>query len=221
MKAPIKLVVVNENTLGYIEPQSPTLLSVFRAYNTTSPSSRFNEHSGSQLLWDTDVVRLASQKDFDYFRVSMEGYRRDGKYKTEGYEYAIDPIMIGIPSIQEVMILERELPKLPEHSIGGYIMPEVYPSKLSSEDKARVETRESFYKDQLNKSWKPVTENDPRLGIEVIGFNKNWIDDDLNLNGTMKCFRGHKSWFTCAWHGIETCDPTHFMEIPSTKHLID
>ena len=71
----IKLVVVNENTLGYIDPRTPNNLSILRALGTKG--SRFNNHSGPAALFEYDTVRLASEKDFDNIGVCFEGYGND------------------------------------------------------------------------------------------------------------------------------------------------
>jgi len=70
----VRVVVVNENALGYIYPDKPTHLSVLRA--SIIKSSRFRSEDGPQRFWDSDVIRPATKEDFDTFRVSFAGYER-------------------------------------------------------------------------------------------------------------------------------------------------
>ena len=73
----IKLVVVNENTLGYINPETNNL-TVFRASVIKGKSSRFFSYDNDVFqLNNNDKVRLASAKDFENYRCSFEGYTSD------------------------------------------------------------------------------------------------------------------------------------------------
>lgn len=73
----IKLVVVNENTLGYINPETNNLI-VFRASVTGGKSSRFFSYDNDVFQLNTsDKVRLASAKDFEKYRCSFDGYTLD------------------------------------------------------------------------------------------------------------------------------------------------
>ena len=80
----IKLVVIDEHTLGYLIPNS-NYAGVLRASilkgapSTCSPLSAMNP-----ILVIFAKVRLASEKDFDDFRVSFDGYKKN---KNE-YEFA-------------------------------------------------------------------------------------------------------------------------------------
>lgn len=79
--------------------------------------------------------------------------------------------------------------------------------------------------------------NLPEEGIEVICFNKEWIDEDFNPNGTRIGFRTDDGFITAYWwdyqdtymtiseiecknndaYSIKTqrsTEPTHWMEIP-------
>ena len=84
----------------------------------------------------------------------------------------------------------------------------------------------------------PITEDYPKVGVEGIGYSKDWIDEDSCPNGTRVCFRDYNDvsdnlgWFTSTWdlnNNAYTCQshwhlnlnspPTHFMVLPSTKYL--
>lgn len=76
----IKLVVFNEHTLGYIHPAAPTLVQHLHC----SILKGGTNSSGASIIGSNDKVRLASEKDFDEFRVVFsEGY------KNGEYEYAL------------------------------------------------------------------------------------------------------------------------------------
>lgn len=80
-----KLVVVNEDTLGYIMPHAPNMLNVYRAKVTGGKSSRFFSYGCEHfMLNSSDVVRLANEKDFDFYRCSFEGFKQD----KVNYEFA-------------------------------------------------------------------------------------------------------------------------------------
>lgn len=78
---PIRLVVVNEHTLGYIDPMFPRLLNILHA--SVLKGSPYSNLSGSIHL-SHEKVRLASEKDFADFRVLFDGYKGN-----PDYEYAI------------------------------------------------------------------------------------------------------------------------------------
>lgn len=68
-----KLVVVNENMLGYIIPELPNYVGILRS--SILRGATYPENTGPYLLGSSDKTRLASEKDFDVYRVSMNGYR--------------------------------------------------------------------------------------------------------------------------------------------------
>lgn len=42
----------------------------------------------------------------------------------------------------------------------------------------------------------------PQTGIEVIGYNEKWIDEDFNPDGTRLCFlqdEEDNTWFSACW----------------------
>ncbi|MDH6311059.1 hypothetical protein M2451_003897 [Dysgonomonas sp. PFB1-18] len=77
----IQLVVCNENTLGYILPYDPTTLNILHA--SILKGATFNIGKSQTTISISDIVRLASEKDFNDFRVDFEGYRNDSNYIYE------------------------------------------------------------------------------------------------------------------------------------------
>lgn len=68
----LKVIVVNENTLGYQVKRGE--IHILAAPHTKR--SRFANYNGQHhfLLYSSDVVRDATQKDFETFRVRSEGF---------------------------------------------------------------------------------------------------------------------------------------------------
>lgn len=75
----IKLVVANENTLGYIQPETPNSLCILHA--SILKGSTFSNTSGSVNLPQNH--RLATKQDFDNFNVFMGSFQN-----SEMYEFA-------------------------------------------------------------------------------------------------------------------------------------
>lgn len=76
----IQLVVVNENTLGYIFPEYKQTIHVLHA----SVLKGAHGGNGSSLqVFMANSIRLASEKDFNDYRVCFDGYKNN---KNE-YEY--------------------------------------------------------------------------------------------------------------------------------------
>lgn len=69
----IKLVVVDNEILGYIQPGNPDTVNILVARGRSS-------NFGSMLLTGK-YVRLASEKDFNSFHISFDGYREDPNYE--------------------------------------------------------------------------------------------------------------------------------------------
>ncbi|MSW53420.1 MAG: hypothetical protein F2817_21340 [Actinobacteria bacterium] len=76
----IKLVVVDEHTLGFIFPQSyydkPSGLVYVNILHASVLKGAVNT-ADPILIGSTNKVRLASEKDFDDFRVVMNGYKNN------------------------------------------------------------------------------------------------------------------------------------------------
>jgi hypothetical protein len=75
----IKLVVFNEHTLGYILPEQPERVCIL---HTSILKGSYLSNSSTIYVSD-GTVRLASEKDFNSFRVLFSGY----KNLPEIYEY--------------------------------------------------------------------------------------------------------------------------------------
>lgn len=73
-----KLVVFKEHTLGYIMPEMPNVVFVLRAYEKRGATNH-----ESVAINKGDKVRLANEKDFEYYRVQLDGYRNDSDYEFE------------------------------------------------------------------------------------------------------------------------------------------
>lgn len=65
-----KLVVFNEHTLGYIMPEQPERVCILH----TSILKGSYLTDGSTIYVTDGVVRLATAKDFENYRVSMTGF---------------------------------------------------------------------------------------------------------------------------------------------------
>jgi len=79
-----KLVVVNENTLGYILPELPNYISILH-----TSILRGSSISGRDSIFinSGDRVRLATKEDFDLYRVDFTGYDNPNEYE---YDQAVN-----------------------------------------------------------------------------------------------------------------------------------
>jgi hypothetical protein len=75
-----KLVVINENMLGYIHPEFPTKAGILKSSAIRGATHSWQD--GPFELSPTDTVRVASGLDFKAFWVSFDGFN-----STE-YEFA-------------------------------------------------------------------------------------------------------------------------------------
>ena len=76
-----KLVVIDENTLAYICPATPRNFTVLRALITKgSRWANYNDTVNFSLPANT-TMRPATAQDFNYFRVSFEGYNNPSEYE--------------------------------------------------------------------------------------------------------------------------------------------
>ena len=75
----IKLVVYKGHTLGYILPELPNSVQILHssplkgAVGTTNLQNNFHINNPNE-------IRLASESDFDAFRVSFDGYKNSPDY---------------------------------------------------------------------------------------------------------------------------------------------
>lgn len=47
--------------------------------------------------------------------------------------------------------------------------------------------------------WYKVSEKTPEMGVEIIGYNQDWVDEDFNPNGTRVCFYDDTGWYSAKW----------------------
>lgn len=78
-KEKIKLVVVDEHTLGYIYPNDNKVAILHTSILKGSPYS----DRSTIYISNHKNIRLASEKDFDDFRCMFDGYKQN----SEDYEY--------------------------------------------------------------------------------------------------------------------------------------
>lgn len=77
----IKLVVINENTLGYIKPNQTDRYYVIHA--SILKGATFEMYPNDKLIHKSDKIRLANQKDFADYRVSMKGFDNKRFYEFD------------------------------------------------------------------------------------------------------------------------------------------
>ena len=75
-----KLVVVDEHTLGYIDPEQPDYAGVLHA-SILKGATFCVPASIEPILIKHKKVRLASAKDFNDFRVSFKGFDNEQLYE--------------------------------------------------------------------------------------------------------------------------------------------
>lgn len=85
MNTPIKLVVIDNHTLGYLIPGTDNAGIIWPSGLRGSP---WNTLTGSVNVKYCDV-KLASEQDFKDFNVSFKGFDNcyKGIYTTQEYEY--------------------------------------------------------------------------------------------------------------------------------------
>lgn len=73
-----QLVVIDEHTLAYIEPEQIFAYVLHASILRGSPYGL-----GSHIAHEFHKVRLATEKDFDDYRVCMDGYKNSNQYLYE------------------------------------------------------------------------------------------------------------------------------------------
>jgi hypothetical protein len=71
-----RLIVADEHTLGYIMPNS-TMVGVLHASILRGATSS----ESPKPIYMFEKIRLASEKDFNDFRVSFQGYQNEIEYE--------------------------------------------------------------------------------------------------------------------------------------------
>lgn len=84
-KERIKLVVYREHMLGYIRPEAPNTLCILHASVLRGACFSLSKHSERLIPSDWEYIRLASEKDFEDYRVVWHGFDN-----PEKYEYSIN-----------------------------------------------------------------------------------------------------------------------------------
>lgn len=77
----IKLVVYNEYALGYIAPETPDV--VYTLSDSVIKGAPFRVLCKPYSIDKNDKIRLASQKDFEDFRVLFKGYDNSQIYEYD------------------------------------------------------------------------------------------------------------------------------------------
>ena len=80
LKPNIRLVVYNRHTLGYVCEEQPQTLFVLHYSPLRANGLGLIVNPFSFCITNKDDVKLASEKDFEDFNVSFNGYKKDPQY---------------------------------------------------------------------------------------------------------------------------------------------
>lgn len=72
----IKIVIVDEHTIGFIYPEIPNFVAPL--HTSILRGSPYSD--SSRIYVPTSKIRLANVKDFDDYRVCVDGYLKDNNY---------------------------------------------------------------------------------------------------------------------------------------------
>lgn len=64
----------------------------------------------------------------------------------------------------------------------------------------------------MKQKWYKMSEIKPEFGIEVIGYNEKWIDEDFNPNGTRVGFIQDDGFTSASWNNEQDCYDTCYVE---------
>ena len=92
--AKIKLVVYKEHTLGYILPELPNSVQILHSSPLKGAIGTTNLQ-GNYHINNLNEIRLASEKDFDDFRVDFKGYDDKQVYEYNDVDNAKEIIAVG------------------------------------------------------------------------------------------------------------------------------
>lgn len=107
----IKLVVINENMLGYIDSHSDKYAGILNS--SVLRGSSYSSLNGPYLIGYLTKVRMASEKDFEELRVSFEGYDN-----STVYEYLVSSYDMGKMGIDDYLSKERNLYLMSDDAVG-------------------------------------------------------------------------------------------------------
>ena len=79
---------------------------------------------------------------------------------------------------------------------------------LLAETKANGTSLLRFHVEEMKSPFKLTSEIGPPHHVELIGYNKEWVDEDYNPDGTCICFLDDVAeWYIAKWCGA--CDEWH------------
>lgn len=95
-------------------------------------------------------------------------------------------------------------------------------------DPLRIEKCKPSLHKQLIVKWNKLKDHQPEVGIEVIGFHRDWIDEDFNPDGIRICFlNGDEQWYQAMWVDyqdsyntyVSETGPSHWIPRPNKPQI--